>query len=262
MVSMVKLSPSRANDFQNCPLLFRFRTIDQLPEPLSIDAVRGTIVHTTLENLYDLPAIERQLPQAYELWREAFAEISQNDKYRELFDAIEDISVWSNESLFLLDKYFALEEPVLLEPTERESHIEFDLQDGFKIHGYVDRIDVAPSGEIRIVDYKTGKSPREGYEQKAFFQLRFYALIIWRTRNIVPRKLRLIYLGDGRILEDSPTENDLIATEKKIVAIWKAMEAAFDSKNFPPKKSKLCDWCAHQSLCPEFGGTPPPLPLP
>ena len=175
---MVKLSPSRANDFQNCPLLFRFRTIDQLPEPLSIDAVRGTIVHTTLEHLYDLPAIERQLPQAYELWREAFTEISQDEKYRELFDAIEDISVWSNESLFLLDKYFALEEPVLLEPSERESHIEFDLQDGFKIHGYVDRIDVAPSGEIRIVDYKTGKYPREGYEQRAFFQLRFYKTVL------------------------------------------------------------------------------------
>ena len=166
---MAKLSPSRANDFQNCPLLFRFRTIDQLPEPLSIDAVRGTIIHTTLEHLYDLPPLERRLPQAYELWREAFVEISQDEKYRELFEAIDDLSVWSNESLFLLDKYFALEEPVLLEPAERESHVEYDLQDGFKIHGYVDRIDIAPSGDIRIVDYKTGKAPMEGYEQKAFF---------------------------------------------------------------------------------------------
>jgi len=22
----------------------------------------------------------------------------------------------------------------------------------------------------------------------------------------------------------------------------------------------LCDWCAHRAICPEFGGTPPPLP--
>jgi len=24
----------------------------------------------------------------------------------------------------------------------------------------------------------------------------------------------------------------------------------------------LCEWCAHRSICPEFGGTPPPYPQP
>ncbi|WP_296606109.1 PD-(D/E)XK nuclease family protein, partial [Nocardioides sp.] len=50
------LSPSRAGDFLSCPLLFRFRTIDKLPEPFSPDAVRGTVVHKVLEDLFDLPA--------------------------------------------------------------------------------------------------------------------------------------------------------------------------------------------------------------
>ena len=27
-----------------------------------------------------------------------------------------------------------------------------------------------------------------------------------------------------------------------------------------PRASRLCDWCDHKSLCPEWGGTPPPLP--
>ena len=39
------------------------------------------------------------------------------------------------------------------------------------LHGYVDRLDVAPTGEVRIVDYKTGKSPKPGWEAKALFQL-------------------------------------------------------------------------------------------
>jgi len=29
------LSPSRASDFKTCPLLYRFRSIDRLPEPPS-----------------------------------------------------------------------------------------------------------------------------------------------------------------------------------------------------------------------------------
>src|SRR3954467_12662660 len=53
------LSPSRASDFMSCPLLFRFRTVDHLPEPFSPDAVRGTVVHKVLENLFDLPAADR-----------------------------------------------------------------------------------------------------------------------------------------------------------------------------------------------------------
>ncbi len=53
------LSPSRAGDFQQCPLLFRYRTVDRLPEPPSAAATLGTLVHAVLERLYDLPARER-----------------------------------------------------------------------------------------------------------------------------------------------------------------------------------------------------------
>ena len=50
------LSPSRAGDFLTCPLLYRFRVIDRLPEPPSPAAVRGTLVHAVLEHLFDRPA--------------------------------------------------------------------------------------------------------------------------------------------------------------------------------------------------------------
>src|SRR5436305_3982294 len=53
------LSPSRAADFKTCPLLFRFRSIDRLPEQPSPDQARGTLVHAVLERLFDLPAGER-----------------------------------------------------------------------------------------------------------------------------------------------------------------------------------------------------------
>ena len=61
------LSPSRAGDFMTCPLLYRFRTIDRLPEEPSPDAVRGTLVHKVLEDLFDLPAAERTPEQARDL---------------------------------------------------------------------------------------------------------------------------------------------------------------------------------------------------
>ena len=42
-----------------CPLLYRFRVIDRLPEPPSPAAARGTLVHAVLERLFDRPAAER-----------------------------------------------------------------------------------------------------------------------------------------------------------------------------------------------------------
>src|ERR1700752_2885497 len=53
------LSPSRASDFKQCPLLYRFRAIDRLPEPPSTAQLRGSVVHTALEQLDGLPAEER-----------------------------------------------------------------------------------------------------------------------------------------------------------------------------------------------------------
>src|SRR5215218_9380006 len=58
------LSPSRAADFMQCPLLYRFRVVDRVPERPSPAAVRGTVVHAVLERLFDLPAAERTLEAA------------------------------------------------------------------------------------------------------------------------------------------------------------------------------------------------------
>src|SRR6266540_3743144 len=72
------LSPSRAADFKTCPLLYRFRSIDRLPERPSPDQARGTLVHAVLEALFDLPAAERTPEAAADLvapqWERLLAE--------------------------------------------------------------------------------------------------------------------------------------------------------------------------------------------
>ena len=62
------LSPSRAKDFMQCPLMFRLRTVDRLPEPGSLATHKGTVVHGVLERLYDLSASDRR-PEAAQIGR-------------------------------------------------------------------------------------------------------------------------------------------------------------------------------------------------
>lgn len=138
--------------------------------------------------------------------------------------------------------------------------LDVTLESGLRLRGYIDRLDVAPGGQVRIVDYKTGKSPRPRYEDKAKFQIFFYAVMIWRETGEVPTRLQLMYLGDGGVRWYEPTEAELVAAEAEITAIWREIEATARSGEWRPRRSRLCDWCDHQAHCPEFGGTPPPLP--
>ena len=256
------LSPSRAGDFMTCPLLYRYRTIDRLPEPYSPDAVRGTVVHKVLEDLFDLPAAERTPEQAREMLLPAWEDLLEAEpEVAELFGGEGPaVAEWLTSCRTVLDRYFTLEDPRRLEPAERELYVETLLDSKLLLRGYVDRIDVAPDGAIRVVDYKTGRSPVEAFEAKALFQMKFYALVIWRTRGVLPAMLQLIYLGNGELLRYVPDEQDLLATERKVEAVWRAIRQAEESGDWRPNRSRLCDWCAHQAVCPEFGGTPPPLP--
>lgn len=264
-VRVPSLSPSRAADFMTCPLLYRYRTIDRLPEPPSPEATRGTVVHSVLERLYDLPSGERTPDRATQLVRPAWDELLEAEPaVAELFADDEDGSAlagWLASAEELVGRYFALEDPRHLEPAERELYVETTLDSGLRLRGYVDRLDRAEStGDLRVVDYKTGKAPRAGFEQRAMFQMRFYALVLWRLHGRVPRLLQLIYLGSGELLRYEPDEADLRATERKLAALWAAIERATETGDWRASPSKLCDWCSHQAICPAYGGTPPPLP--
>lgn len=294
------LSPSRAADFKTCPLLFRYRTIDRLPEQPTQDQVRGTLVHAVLERLFDLPAAERTPAAAAALVAPSWARLlEQEPALGALFtepapapggaaapavaettdphDGVPRVGVDPLPGLAaageaeriatflagagdLLAGYFAVEDPQRLEPAERESLVSTLVDEELLIRGYIDRLDVSPAGDLRVVDYKTGGAPREAFEGRALFQLKFYALVLWRTRGVVPRVLRLLYLKDAEICDYSPDAEELERFERTLVALSKAIERAKQDRNFRPKPSKLCGWCSYQQFCPEFGGTLLPFP--
>jgi putative RecB family exonuclease len=257
------LSPSRASDFMQCPLLYRFRVIDKLPQAPSAAAARGTLVHSVLERLFDLPAGGRTIEAAAAMVEPQWQALLEGEpELADLVDASDAAAVasWFGAAVALIERWFSLEDPTKLEPAERELYVETEV-DGLTLRGYVDRLDLTATGEMRVVDYKTGKAPLEQYEAKALFQMKFYALVLWRLRGQVPRMLQLVYLGgDSQIVRYSPDESELLAVERKLKALWNAIENAAETGDWRPRKSRLCDWCDHRGLCPEWGGTPPPLP--
>ncbi len=261
------LSPSRAADFKTCPLLYRFRSVDKIPQRPTKDKARGTLVHAVLDRLFDLPAADRTYAAAAALVEPEWAVLAAAEPDTAELFADGGLDEWLDSARRMVAGYFALEDPRRLEPAAREQLVEatLDLADGgggLALRGYVDRLDVAPTGEVRVVDYKTGAIPRAAYEAKALFQLKFYALVLWRTQGTVPRQLKLMYLSDRDTLAYQPDAAELERFERTLVAVWRAIERAVVTRDFRANPSRLCGWCDYQPLCPSHGGTLPPYPEP
>lgn len=262
------LSPSRAGDFKRCPLLYRFRAIDRLPELPGPAQLRGTLVHAVLERLYALPAEQRLPAAARELVPVAWAQLCADDPRlpEAVFgDDATDLTAWLDGVGPLLDAYFALEDPRRLEPQARELLVEAELESGLLLRGYVDRIDpigsdTGPTGRIRVVDYKTGTAPRPVAEVRALFQMKFYALVLLCLRGVVPTELRLMYLTGPESLSYAPEEAELRRFARTLDAIWVAIRTAGATGDFRPNPGPMCAGCSYRALCPAWGGTPPPYP--
>jgi putative RecB family exonuclease len=262
------LSPSRAGDFKQCPLLYRLRVVDRVPEAPSRVMVRGTVVHSVLERLFALPPEQRIPATAVGLVEPAWHDLLLAEpELAAMFDGADETELpeWLASARELLDSYFELEDPRRLRPEACELLVEAEIapngeDEPVLLRGYIDRLDVAPTGDIRVVDYKTGAAPREVGEARALFQMKFYAVVLWRTRGVVPRQLRLIYLSDRQMLTYTPDEVELTRFERTLAAIWKAIMRAAVTGDFRASRSRMCDYCDFKPLCPEFGGTPPPYP--
>ncbi|WP_201774324.1 RecB family exonuclease [Demequina flava] len=254
------LSPSRAGDFRQCPYMYRLRVVDKIPEPPSAAATLGTLVHSVLEHLYDRPAAERTEDTATAMlepeWR---VMLDKKPELADLHDSPAAEATWLEDGRTRLRTYFTMENPQRLEPAGREEFVQFALPDGPLLRGFIDRVDVAPDGSIRIVDYKTGKTPLPQYGHKEKFQMKFYALLVERLRGRRPALLQLLFLKDGGTLVLRPTDQDLDLVEHEIRELWDEIIAAASTGRFRTKKSKLCGWCNFQDICPEFGGTAPDI---
>jgi putative RecB family exonuclease len=219
---------------------------------VTIHQARGTTAHLALQRLYELAPAERTPEMLFELFRSAWTELRHTEEFLELFDSVEAERAWGVQSLGLLANYFALEDPASVIPLDRELDLVEELDNGMVIRGILDRIDRLSDGSLVITDYKTGKAPPEPYALPAFFALKIYALLIRRRLGETPTENRLLYLGGPTLYRIPVDDSQLDAMERQLRALWKAIDRAMAMDQFPPRPSRLCDFCSFRDRCPAW----------
>jgi len=249
----VSLSPSKVSSFTDCALAFRFSAIDHLPEPPSVAATRGTLVHAALERLFVLGPEDRTLAAAHRCLAEASEALRDDPELTGLELDESARATFLDEAAALVDKYFRLEDPTSITPIGIELKLEVDLG-GIRLRGIIDRLELDARGDLVVTDYKTGRAPGEKQEQQRLSGVAFYSLLCERLFGRRPAKVQLLYLADPVAIISTPTDRSTRGVERKLTAVWTAVERACEREDFRPNPSRLCDWCAFKAYCPSFGG--------
>jgi putative RecB family exonuclease len=246
------LTPSKVTAFTNCPLAFQFTVIEHRPEPPSPHAVKGTLVHSALEGLFwnhqrkdrTEKAAERELQRAW-------ADLATDPEYVALGLGQEDAAAFLADARTLVANYFRLEDPTSVHTVGVELGVELE-QDGLRLRGIIDRLDMGPDGALTVIDYKTGRAPSERYEQGKMGGIQTYALLCEQILGRAPAEVRLLHLRDPVVIAAVPTPQTLRGQQRRTTAVWGAIERACVNEDFRPKVGPLCRFCHFKSSCPAF----------
>ncbi len=251
----VSLSPSKVESFTSCPLAFRFSAVDRLPDPPSLPAAKGTLVHRALELLFCRPAPQRTLTAALAGLGDAAAELRASPDWGWLALDAEGEAAFLAEAAAMVRRYFALEDPRTVRDIGLELRLEVELG-GVVLRGVIDRLELDADGQLVVTDYKTGRPPAAEREQGKLGGVHFYAYLCERLFGRRPARIQLLYLSDPVAIVARPTDISLRYLPKRAEALWQAVERACTSGEFRPRPSALCGYCAYQRWCPVYGGDP------
>ena len=249
------LSPSKVSSFTDCALAFRYSAIDRLPEPPSLAATRGTIVHLALEHLFEREPTERTVEAARVDLDTAFQEMATDPELVGLNLDRDSLDELRRDASRLVEHYFELEDPTQIRPIGLELMLEARVGD-LRLRGIIDRLELDEEGGLVVTDYKSGRSPGQFHQQSRLGGVAFYSLLCEELFGVRPSRVQLLYLTDATAISTQPTEQSTRGLRNKVAALWQAVERACEREDFRPRPGPLCNWCAFQAYCPAKGGDP------
>ena len=239
-----QLSYQRLEDYETCPLKYRFL------HEISVDPILtrdhrvnfGNAVHQAVAFALQLRA--RDEVPVFEDVIEVFRRAWRSEGYRN-----EDHERRRFEQgVEALRAFLGREEDMRVPPSAVERHFRVRIGD-VMVTGSMDRIDETPDGVV-VIDYKTSElDDPEKADQNAreSLQLFVYALAYREMTRRTPDRLELRYVLGGEVGSVVPTEERLVRTRDKIAAIAESIRAG----EFTPLPSvRSCSICACRPICP------------
>lgn len=245
---MRALSHSSISLYQECPQKFKFRYVEGIKEAPKSYFSFGQSVHKTLEFLYSSQLIPPALPEVLTHY--------ETNWVKEGYKSPQEENIKFAEGKKILIAFYAKHAKDWKPPMATEYDFSVSI-DGIAVRGKIDRIDKLASGNLHVIDYKTGK-PFQPKRADGDAQLTLYQMACEEALGLAVEKLTLYHLPTLEP-QTSPRHNDsqIRDLRKEIINV----KTSVDQELFDPKPDDYkCRWCDYKPLCPAWtNGSPSAL---
>jgi putative RecB family exonuclease len=212
--TQLRLSFSRVDTYQTCPLQYRFAYLDRLPAAPSPVLSWGSSIHAALETWWDQklpepPAAEVLLQALYDNWDDSGFEGMPREEKLRWYAWAQDVLRRHHEG------YSAEYSPAVAV----EEWFELDLGDDIEVVGSIDHVARTPSGGIGIVDWKTNRKAKPRHRVAGSLQLAIYTLAAVELWGQEPEWVALDFVVPGVRVVVGREEIDTDAALTEVIPI-------------------------------------------
>mgnify|MGYP003118295170 CR=1 FL=1 len=232
------ISNSKRDTFKQCKLKYRYKYVDKLEEPdsLNTDALHfGSYIHKIFEDGVGSTSVD-QLKSISE-------ELRSNYKFSNKYNSKIEVCL---KNFLRLNSSFA-EEGV------SEQHFNLEISEGITINGYIDRIIKGKNGGYLVLDYKTSKREKSKIELFQDSQMKGYVYAVHKLYHIPIEKITAGHyypLSDNLVTVNYTAAQIRVHVKSVLDDVWKIRKAK--KTDLKPMQNQFCNWCAYKSYCTEF----------
>jgi len=235
----LKLSASKFETYLKCPLQFKFAYVLEVPTPERTYFNLGTAVHTVAEQLTKLEKEGTKPTEkiAFEILEKSWSSNAYLSKKKEQED--------KEKARKMIRTYLKWIKENPNKPIDVEKRFQIKIG-GVKVTGSIDRVEITPSGEYQVIDFKTGRISETSNSIKEDTQMNLYALGVQETYGKLPEKTSLFYLKENKVL-DNPIKTDNL---NKIKDTLEKVAESILIEDFEARPVKgACFNCDFRNIC-------------
>lgn len=181
------LNVTALNNYFDCPLKYLYKNLIRIPDIYSVTLSFGSIIHESLESFFKLSSREGEILSKDFLLEEFEKSLSRG----KMSEKDEEKSKIKGQNILseYYDKYFSVWESRVKVEFGPKRNLKLNNQEVLELTGKIDKIEYLNedfSGEVNLIDYKTGKPFSEKTkEEKLDYerQIIFYHLLLEEYDN-------------------------------------------------------------------------------
>ncbi len=255
----MRTSYSALDTFKTCPLKYKYQNIDKIKTPKKIEAVFGTVVHSTLKYMFERNPLYPTLDEITNFYSKKWGDAVEKIEFKNIEQKDAEEKLYFEEGLKILKNFHKKNSPWNFNTVELENRFNVEIKDDkteetHTLTGFIDRIDKETDGdEYEIIDYKTGKKMPSQEMLEDNMQLGLYSFALKsRWPDLKPENIKtsLYFLKHNEKISAKSSSEKLERAKNNILAIIGEIEKRITNNDFPPTPGPLCGWCGFKKICP------------